>query len=241
MHSFIVDTAGSKSSSSHHLQTELTHALPVFVCDLCGNRAMSLCCAAIASLVYCKTLSKGLSCVTDLNELLHSGFSEKRLNPKRPFIPQSTNGMRWAGQEIILRLTTVPAGYTGGNAFRHLSHVINQLWKQQISVALQSVIIQWCLTLEASTSGLAFANTKTESNDRLRDELHWNLITNHSAKAPLLQKCHYRLRVLNSCTCLITTITHYHEPATWDWNSCNGVLKQLFMYSELKHLNRVDI
>ena len=88
--------------------------------------------------------------------------------------------MRETGQEVILRLTTVPAGYTGGNAFRHWSHVINQLWKQQISLALQSVIIQWCLTLEASTSGLAFASTKTESNDRLRDEHYRNLLTNQT-------------------------------------------------------------
>ena len=50
-----------------------------------------------------------------------------------PINPPSYIGMRWTGQEVILRLTTVPAGYTGGNAFRHLSHVINQLWKQQIS------------------------------------------------------------------------------------------------------------
>ena len=40
--------------------------------------------------------------------------------------------MRWTGQEVILRLTTVPAGYTGGNAFRHLSHVINQLCHKSI-------------------------------------------------------------------------------------------------------------
>ncbi len=45
--------------------------------------------------------------------------------------------MRCTGQEVILRLTTVPAGYAGGNALRHLSHVIDQLWKQQISIALQ--------------------------------------------------------------------------------------------------------
>ena len=44
------------------------------------------------------------------------------------------------------------------------------------------------MTLEASTSGLAFAKTKTESNDRLRDELHSNLITKPFHKASLLQK-----------------------------------------------------
>ena len=33
--------------------------------------------------------------------------------------------MRWTGQEVILRLTTEPAGYTGGNAFRTQKHERN--------------------------------------------------------------------------------------------------------------------
>ena len=48
-----------------------------------------------------------------------------------PIIPPSKHEMCWTWQEVILRLTTVPAGNTGGNAFRHLSHVMHQLCKQQ--------------------------------------------------------------------------------------------------------------
>ena len=72
--------------------------------------------------------------ISSLRKQLVSGCLRKRnaSSPMSITFP-SYNGMRWTGQEVILRLTTVPAGYTGGNAFRHWSHVINQLWKQQIS------------------------------------------------------------------------------------------------------------
>ena len=43
-----------------------------------------------------------------------------------PSITPSYNGMCWTGQEVILRLTTVPAGYTGGNAFHASKMTRNQ-------------------------------------------------------------------------------------------------------------------
>ena len=67
------------------------------------------------------------------NSLLVAASEKKyTLGPHTPIIPPSYIGMRGTGQEVILRLTTVPAGYSGGHAFRHLSHVINQLWDKSI-------------------------------------------------------------------------------------------------------------
>ena len=62
------------------------------------------------------------------------GCLRKKIHTSSPIsiILPSYIGMRGTGQEVILRLTTVPAGYSGGHAFRHLSHVINQFENKSI-------------------------------------------------------------------------------------------------------------
>ena len=72
--------------------------------------------------------------ILSLQQQIVGGCLRKKIHTSSPLsiILPSYIGMRGTGQEVILRLTTVPAGYSGGHAFRHLSHVINQLWDKSI-------------------------------------------------------------------------------------------------------------